>query len=73
MNSIGLIVDIIWAILLFKFWLPEDINRSGATFIITNEVNEEEKNKAQKYDFCGKVGLILLIAGFIFQLISNFI
>jgi hypothetical protein len=35
--------------------------------------DEEEIKKAQKYDFWGKTGLILLIIGFIFQLISNFI
>ncbi|MBP7806762.1 hypothetical protein KA057_03705 [Candidatus Gracilibacteria bacterium] len=72
-NSIGLIADIIGAILLFKFGLPEDISRSGAFFIVTNQVDEEERNKAEKYDFWGKIGLILLIVGFIFQLISNFI
>ncbi len=72
-NSFWLITDIIWAILLFKYWLPEEISRSGSSYLICEQNNPDEIKKAKKYDFYGKIWLWLLILWFILQLISNFI
>lgn len=70
-NDIGLLLDIFGAILLFKFGLPDSIDREGHCHIITEQVDEEEIKKGKLYDKLGKIGLVLLILGFIFQLISN--
>lgn len=70
-NDIGLLLDIIGAILLFKFGLPASISREGHIHLITEQVDEEEKKKGKLYDKWGKIGLGLLVIGFIFQLISN--
>lgn len=67
-----IVADLIGGILLFKFGLPEDINRKGHINLILEQTNEEEEKKAKRYDFLGKVGLIFIIIGFIFQLIGNF-
>lgn len=72
-NSIGLIFDIVWAILLFKYWLPEDIRRDWLSFLAIETKNENEILKAKKYDFYGKIWLWLLILWFILQLTSNFL
>lgn len=78
-NSIGLLCDIAGAIIIFKFGLPPAIekNRTGHIDIIdgsgfnTNRQNEiDEDNKYKKWN---KIGLILLILGFVLQLVSNFI
>ena len=72
-NSIGLAMDIFGAILLWKYGLPETLNRDGLEVITTSQVDESEVAKAKKYDCRSQLGLIFLITGFIFQLISNFI
>lgn len=66
-------MDILGAMILWKYGLPEAINRDGLDVITVSQVNEAEVAKAKNYDWCSKLGLALLIAGFIFQLFSNFI
>jgi hypothetical protein len=72
-GPIGLILDIIGAYLIFKYGLPEELSRTGATFIVTEEENADEIVKAKKYDKLSKLGFRLLIVGFLFQLISSII
>jgi hypothetical protein len=55
------------------YGLPETISRSGHTLIATEDNDEEEIQKAKRYDYIGKWGLIVLIVGFVLQLISNFL
>lgn len=70
-NDIGLFLDIIGAVLLFKFGLPASVDREGHIHIITEQFDEEEIKKGKFYERWGKIGLGLLILGFIFQLVSN--
>jgi len=72
-NTIGLLFDIFGAILLWKFGLPQEISRSGSVYLALEQNNKDEKEKAVLYDKLGRLGILLLITGFIFQLISNFI
>lgn len=72
-NSFGLILDIIGAILIFKYGIPEKISRKGEIFFTGNEEDEDEKLVAKKYDYYSRIGLILIIIGFSLQLLSNFI
>lgn len=72
-NTIGLLFDILGAILLWKFGLPQEISRSGSICLALEQENKEEKEKAILYDKFGNFGILLLIVGFIFQAISNFI
>ena len=71
-NSLGLICDVVGAVLITWYGLPEPISRIGGINIAYG-VNENEIAKAKKYDFRSKVGLWLLIGGFFLQLVSNFI
>lgn len=72
-NDIGLILDIIGALLLFKFGLPASIDREGHIHLITEQVDHEEITRGKIYERWGKIGLALLIIGFILQLASNHI
>ena len=72
-NSIGLLLDIFGVVLLFRYGLPADVTRSGASYLLLEGEDEAEKLKAQHYDRMGQLGLALLIAGFLFQLASNFL
>ena len=70
-QSLGLVCDIVGAILLFKFGLPEIQRTNGLSFITVERENPEELERERRYDFWGKVGLALLIVGFFGQLLPN--
>jgi hypothetical protein len=72
-NSLGLVLDIIGALLVWKFGLPAHISRTGAIYIIAEQTDEVEAALAKKFDRWAKVGLLCLALGFGFQLLSNFI
>ncbi len=73
LSSFGLFLDVIGVVLLFKFGLPEEVRRHGRSFLAIEGENEDEKRKAEEYDFWARFGLVLLIVGFLLQLISNWI
>ena len=70
-NIIGLCFDITGAYLLFKYGLPNDLNKKGTIFLSLEQVDLKEIEKYKKYEFWSKIGLTFLILGFLFQLIST--
>lgn len=72
LNVIGLILDIIGVILLWKFGLPENIDRSGTIVLAAEGCDESEKKKASMYDRISQFALLLLIVGFALQIVGNF-
>lgn len=70
-NSLGLILDVCGAVLIFKFGLPPDVRRSGASYLMTEQADESEIKKGKRYDRVAYIGAGLLIAGFVSQLLSN--
>jgi hypothetical protein len=72
-NSIGLVLDISGAILLWRYGLPEALNREGKVYMVLEREDDAEKALAKSYDRWAKVGLGSLIAGFAFQLVSNYV
>lgn len=76
-NSMGLILDIAGAVLLWKYGLPESVSRTGRRYLTIRPEDptemEKEIAKVKKYDTWSQFGLFLLVLGFIGQLISNFL
>ena len=70
-NSVGLFLDMVGAGLIFRFGLPEKIDRHGYIYVIVSEKDEKEKEKAKKYDSWATVGIVCLMIGFFIQIISN--
>ncbi|PIR39154.1 MAG: hypothetical protein COV35_01145 [Alphaproteobacteria bacterium CG11_big_fil_rev_8_21_14_0_20_39_49] len=73
LNSIGLGLDIIGVVLIFFFGIPQKMDRSGDIFIVLGEKSPNEIKKIKKYDFWANTGLILIVSGFVIQIISNFL
>jgi hypothetical protein len=71
LSPVGLVFDIIGAIIIFKFGLPKEISRSGSISLVLEKEDEDEKALAKKYDNYSKYGFYLLILGFILQFISS--
>lgn len=70
-NSLGLILEVVGVLLLFKFGLPSKIDIEGQTFIVSGGIDEKEKIKAKRYKTRSYIALTLLIFGFLLQIISN--
>ncbi len=72
-NCVGLIIDIIGSLLLLKFGLPNRIDPGGHIHLIAEQVDKNEIRKAKVYKKWSSFSILLLILGFIMQLISNFL
>ena len=64
----GLALDVMGAVLIFKFGLPTEVRRGGHSFLRLEGDDPDEANKARRYDRYGRTGALLLILGFIFQI-----
>ena len=73
LNSVGLLLDIAGALLLLRYGLPPRIDPEGKVHLITGGIDEGEVALGKRYRKWSNIGVILLIAGFAFQLISNFV
>jgi len=71
LNSIGLIFDIIGVLLLFKYGLPNDLNKKGLTGMSFVTVNKEEVKKYKRYKRWSYIALSAILIGFIIQILSN--
>lgn len=75
-NSTGLVLDIIGAILIFRYGIQPALHKPFHTLQIyeLTSINKEQKDKLyNKHKYLSYAGLISLIFGFSLQLISNFI
>jgi hypothetical protein len=77
LNIIGLSLDIIGVLMLFKYGLPPDISKDGSVLISMDFGTKEEKEKriseGKKYTKLSYTALVFLVGGFISQLIANII
>ena len=71
MNLVGLALDIIGVLLLFKYGLPSDLNKKGYIFKVLEQVDNHEVEKYKRYDKISKIALTLLILGFLMQAFST--
>ena len=72
-NSAGLVLDIIGAILLIKFGIPNKIDPEGRMAIEWDDTDQAEIKKAKTYQRWSDIAILLIILGFALQLLSNFI
>jgi hypothetical protein len=73
-NSLGLVLDIVGAFLIWKYGLPSStIGRRGHRTLLICKIDEAETDKAKEYDRNSHFGISFLVIGFILQLVSNFI
>lgn len=70
-SFVGLSLDIIGVLLLWRFGIPPDIRRDGADVIVTGNTNEEEKNKGRLYDLVAHGALALIVLGFLLQAVGT--
>lgn len=73
LNSLGLLSDIIGVILIFKFALQPKVNSSEIVNIVTEDSSISTDEEIALYDKRARLGIRLVVAGFVLQFLSNFI
>ena len=69
-NSLGLLLDIVGIVLIWKYGLP--VNDPGR-MMWGLSADPREMSEREKYVRLGNIGLIFIIGGFILQIFSNFV
>lgn len=69
-NIIGLILDISGAIVIFIFGLPSKIH-TPPKLLLEGDITEKQEKENKIINCWAHTGLVFLILGFVFQLISN--
>ena len=74
-SSIGLVLDIVGVVLVFKYGLQTDVRETGGTSVAYRggKSDAEAKREYRHYSRLSRIGLGCLIVGFVLQLVSNFL
>jgi hypothetical protein len=70
-GTLGLVLDIIGVLLIYLYGIPNDLNAKGLIYKVCEGTDEDEVKKYKKCKRRSDFGLILVLIGFVFQLISS--
>lgn len=70
LGDIGLVLDLVGAILLFTYGLAPLLSKDGSMSLSAG-TSDYIKRKARKYELLSRTGIGLIIVGFAFQLVGN--
>ena len=70
-SVIGLCLDIVGVVLLWRFGLPPDVRRGGVGFLMLQKTDEREAKRAAMYDRLSHVALALIVIGFVAQAVGT--
>ena len=70
LSSLGLLLDIAGVVLLFFFGLPADVHAGGGT-VIQWGGDPEGARRYRRARALSRLGLLLLVAGFVLQIAGN--
>jgi hypothetical protein len=73
LSSFGLLLDMVGAIMLFKYGLPSEVSKEGNITIVMEQTDEKEIEKWKKYNRYSKFALTFLLTGFLLQFIPSVI
>jgi hypothetical protein len=68
LNIAGPLMNLAGVILLFRYGMPYRVRSEGATYLVTEDVNKREIAMERRYDWLGKLGLVLIVLGTLAQI-----
>ena len=72
-NSVGLAFDIAGVILLYFYGLSGRLNTPGGQVIVFSGESPEDAEERKRYTRWSRLGLFLIVFGFVLQIISNWL
>jgi hypothetical protein len=70
LNIIGLLLNLVGVVILFRYGMPFHVATGGAVSLITEKLDQADIALEQRYEVYGYIGLALLIVGTIFQVVA---
>jgi hypothetical protein len=71
LNILGLLFNFIGSIIILKFGVPNEIKKYGESYLLLEQEDNQEKKKYLIYSRFQTLGIIMLILGFLIQLIAT--
>jgi hypothetical protein len=72
LNIWGLVLNLVGVIVLFRYGMPFHVPTSGATFLISHQVNAAAKALERRYEIVGYFGLIAIVVGTGMQIVGAY-
>lgn len=69
----GLLSALAGVILLFRYGMPYKVRRGGVSFLALEGVDEEEVKREARYSKFGWIGLVLIVAGTVCQIVGAYV
>jgi hypothetical protein len=63
LNIIGLVLNLVGVIILFRYGMPFHVPTGGAVHLVTEQVDAAEKALESKYGIFGYFGLLAIVVG----------
>jgi hypothetical protein len=73
LNIAGLILVLAGVLLLFRYGMPYETRRGGHSYLLLEEEDQNQIALERRYARLGWVGLVLVVAGTISQIIGNLV
>ncbi len=72
LNIIGLVLNLVGVIILFRYGMPYHVPTGGAVHIITEQIDTAEKALESRYEIFGYFGLVAIVAGTALQIVGAY-
>ncbi|MEY2542060.1 MAG: hypothetical protein QOI22_1662 [Verrucomicrobiota bacterium] len=66
-SVLGVLVSLFGFLILFRYGMPFRVRSEGVTYLITEEVDEKEKQIDRRYEVFGYAGLLMALIGGLMQ------
>lgn len=70
LTLVGLALNLLGVLLLFRWGMPFRVRRGGASYFLLEQDDVEAIARERVYSIIGYVGLVLLIAGTVLQMVA---
>jgi hypothetical protein len=73
LNSVGLLLALAGVLLLFRYGMPYQVRRGGASYLLLEEADQQQINLERRYDRLAWLGLILILVATACQIVANWL
>jgi len=71
LNVVGLLLNLLGVLTLFRYGMPYRVAGDGATYLITGDTNQSEIALDKRYRVFGWIGIAMVVCGTAAQIISS--
>jgi uncharacterized protein YjeT (DUF2065 family) len=72
LNIIGLVLNLVGVIILFRYGMPFHVPTGGAVHLIAEQVDAAEKALESRYEVFGYFGLVAIVVGTGMQIVGAY-